>query len=274
MKAIRKIIFIGAGNMATNLAIALQRANLVILQVYSRTESSAALLADTLHCSYTTDLLHLSQEADLYIVSLPDDVVIDLAPALGQIVPQALMVHTGGSLSLDTLTQYRALAGVFYPMQTVQKAAPISFEKVPIFIEGSNEGLTAALFELACKLSHSCYKISSQQRKGLHLAAVFANNFTNEMLAIAYELLEKYHIPYEVIIPLIKETLTKALTNDDPRSSQTGPAKREDLKVMDTHISMLRDECIKQEVYTTVSKAITASQVNYQESQNNNQRNK
>lgn len=271
MKDIRKIVCIGAGNMATNLTIALQQSDLEILQVYSRTKDSALQLATSLNCSYTTDLKSISKEADLYLVSLPDDVVIQLAPTLGKIVPESIMVHTGGSLALDVLARYREKAGVFYPMQTVQKASPIPFDSVPLFVEGSNEEITAALFDLASKISNSCYKISSEQRKGLHLAAVFTNNFTNEMLAISHELLEKYDIPNEVMIPLIKETFSKAIVKEDPRKNQTGPAKREDFKVMDDHIAMLHDDIIKQRVYITVSEAIKESQRNYHESPNNNQ---
>jgi len=269
MKEIRKIVCIGAGNMATNLTIALQKANLDILQVYSRTKNSALQLATSLNCSYTTNFETIYKGADLYLVSLPDDAVIQLAPTLGQIEPESIMVHTGGSLSLNALARYRSNAGVFYPMQTVQKNAPISFNKVPLFVEGTNEKITELLFKLALQLSSSCYKISSEQRKGLHLAAVFANNFTNEMLALSYELLEKYKIPHEVMVPLIKETFHKAITKEDPRSNQTGPAKRDDSNVMDNHIAMLHDDIIKQEIYTTVSKAIKASQENYKSSINN-----
>ncbi|MFA6830780.1 MAG: DUF2520 domain-containing protein [Bacteroidaceae bacterium] len=270
MKEIRKIVCIGAGNMATNLTIALQQANIEILQVYSRTECSASQLATSLNCSYTTDLQNLSRDADLYLISLPDDIVIQLASTFGNIVPDAIMVHTGGSLGLDTLTQYREKAGVFYPMQTVQKNSPISFHKVPLFVEGNDKETTAILYQLASKISDTCYQVSSEQRKGLHLSAVFANNFTNEMLAISFELLEKYDLPYEVMIPLIKETLNKALTNKDPRSNQTGPAKRVDLKVIDDHIEMLHEDLIKQQVYKTVTEAIKESQKNYLKTQNNN----
>ena len=212
------VVFLGAGNLATNLAKALYRKGFRIMQVYSRTEESARTLANEVEAEYITDLKGVSNEARLYIISLKDAAFVELLPQITDGKQHALLVHTAGSIPMNIWEGHAERYGVFYPMQTFSKA-------------------------------------DSEQRRSLHLAAVFTCNFTNHMYALAAELLEKYHLPFDVMLPLIDETARK-VHELAPRDAQTGPAVRYDENVMNKHLSMLADSQALQEIYKLMSKSI------------------
>ena len=226
-----KIVLIGAGNVATHLGIALQKAGCLILQVYSRTEESASALAARLSVDYTIVPDEIRRDADLYIVALKDAVLRQLAPVL--------------------VKGY----GVLYPMQTFSKQREVDFNTVPFFIEASAPAEVELLRMVAVRLSPKVYEVTSGQRRYLHLAAVFACNFANHMYALSSHILEKQGIPFEVMLPLIDETAGK-VHELSPTQAQTGPAVRYDENVISKHLEMLADEESLQELYEKISKSI------------------
>lgn len=249
------IVFIGAGNLATNLAKALYRKGFRIEQIYSRTEESARSLAQMVEAEYTTELSAVVEDAQLYIVSLKDAAFVQLLPEIVTGKSSALWVHTAGSISMDIWEGQVERYGVFYPMQTFSKQREVDFRDIPIFVESHSEVDTQLLKDIASALSERVYEATSEQRKSLHLAAVFTCNFTNHMYAMAAELLKKYQLPFEVMLPLIDETARK-VHELAPHDAQTGPAVRYDENVINAHLQMLADEPEMQKLYRLISENI------------------
>jgi Uncharacterized conserved protein len=249
------IVFIGAGNLATNLAKAFYRSGFRIIQVYSRTQASAAALAGAVEATYTTEISEVRDDAALYVVSVKDDALIELLPDIVRGRKRGLLVHTAGSIPMNILKDKTERYGVFYPMQTFSKQREVDFKSIPIFVESNSAEDTCLLRAVASILSEKVYEATSEQRRYLHLAAVFTCNFANHMYALAAELLNKHNLPFEVMLPLIDETAEKVhqLT---PAQAQTGPAIRFDRNVMDKHSDMLSDEPRFKEVYKLLSESI------------------
>lgn len=249
------VVFIGAGNLATNLAKALYYKGFRIVQVYSRTEESARTLAQAVEAAYTTDLSSVAADARLYIVSLKDAAFVQLLPEIVAGKENALWVHTAGSIPMDVWAGKVNRYGVFYPMQTFSKQRTVDFRQIPVFVESNSAEDTRTLKDIASVLSENVYEADSEQRKSLHLAAVFTCNFTNHMYALAAGLLKKYGLPFEVMLPLIDETARK-VHELEPRLAQTGPAVRYDENVIGEHLQMLSDEPDMQELYRLISESI------------------
>lgn len=249
-----KVVLVGAGNLATNLGKALFRAGHEIVQVYSRTAASATALAETLNCAYTTDLHEVVRSADVFIISVKDSVLASVATVLQEGRERQLFVHTAGSMPMDTLPLTRR--AVFYPMQTFSKSKEVDFSVIPCFVEAKEEADLQLLKALASTISDTVYELDSENRKYLHLAAVFCCNFANHCFSLGAELLERHgHIPFSVMLPLIDETAAK-LYSMSPRAAQTGPAVRWDTNVMDAHLQLLADSPEMQQIYELMSKSI------------------
>lgn len=247
-----KVVCIGAGNVATHLSQALYKAGFAITQIVSRTEDHAKALALSVDADWTTNPDNI-EDADIYIYSVSDS-------ALGEMIRRnprknGLHVHTAGSMSLSLFEGYKERGGVLYPLQTFSKGKVVNFKDIPLFIEASNADDLNILRELASAISNKVYEASSAQRQQLHLAAVFACNFTNHLFAIAESILHEADIPFEVLRPLIQETIDKTATLS-PREGQTGPAVRKDFNVMDKHLDKLTDHPQWQEIYRLLSQDI------------------
>jgi len=250
-----KIVFIGAGNLATNLAKAFYDKHIKISQIYSRTEDSAKSLAEAVRTDYTTTLEDVINDADIYIVSLKDDALIDLMPRIIAGKENALMAHTSGSLPLDIWPDSIKRKGVFYPLQTFSKQRIVDFRNIHTFIESNNSADYLLLEKLASSVTDEVSELSSEKRRQIHLAAVFACNFTNHMYALAEKLLKQYDMPFSYMLPLIEETEKKAHVLS-PREAQTGPAVRYDEKIINKHLELLSNEPEMQEIYQLISKSI------------------
>ena len=263
-----KIVLIGAGNVATHLGQALTKANHQILQVYSRTEESATTLAKYLNSDWTTHIEEVLTTADLYIVMLKDSVQNEILPQLVKRNPQALFVHTAGSVPMNIWEGLTHRYGVFYPMQTFSKTRAVDFDQVHFFIEANTSTDAALLKQLAGQISKYVYEVTSDQRKYLHLSAVFACNFTNHMYAICNELLQAHDLPFSSMFPLIDETARKIhLLN--PKEAQTGPAQRNDLNVMQKQENLLlQDTELNDPVVAEIYKMLSQHIVHYQQSNN------
>ena len=252
-----RVVIVGAGNLATNLAVALQKAGHVLIQVFSRTAQSAELLAKRVGVPAVTDLHQLAQDADLYIVSISDSALPTLD--YSAFPSQALVVHTAGSIPMDVIPLTRR--GVFYPMQTFSRQRIVDFREIPIFIEASSEEDTSLLTDFASSINNKVYRLSSTDRRYLHLAAVFCSNFVNHCYAMSEDILRQHGIPFSVMLPLVDEVAAK-VHQVSPHDAQTGPAIRHDENVIRHHLSLLNDQPRLQQIYFLMSESIQAEQCN------------
>lgn len=249
----KTVIFIGAGNLATHLAAEMSAAGFRTMQVYSRTADAARTLAGKLGCGYTTDIRDVLPTADLYVFALKDDVLPDLVRLMKP--NGGLWVHTSGSSDMNLFESCNARYGVFYPLQTFSKEKPVNFAKIPVFIEANTATDVRLLETTARMLTRQVICANSQQRRAIHLSAVFAGNFTNHMYAIAAHLLQEQQIPFQVLLPLIRETAAKIETIS-PDKAQTGPAIRYDKNIIGKHLHLLDQEPELQSIYESVSQDI------------------
>lgn len=245
------IIIIGSGNLATQLSLALKAAGENILQVYSRTEEHAQILAANIGCGFTSKVDDIRRDADLYIVSIKDDAINSMVAALGN-VPAIL--HTAGSVPIDVFKGHASHYGVLYPMQTFSKNLKVDFRDIPCFIEGSDKETLAVIRQLAESISDHVVECDSEKRKKMHLAAVLACNLTNHCYRLAERVVESEQIDFRLFLPLIAETARK-VTMMSPREAQTGPMVRYDKSIMDMQLQMLPDRRT-QEIYRLMAESI------------------
>lgn len=246
----KRIVLIGAGNMATALAVALDKAGNAPVAVWSRTPESASTLAGRVGCEWHCSINDMPP-ADIVIISVVDYAFRDVATGIVSKYPDAIILHTAGSIPMDALREAGASRyGVLYPMQTVNKTNVVPLDDVTVFIEGSEEDVTSSVETLARSISGKVVYATSEQRCILHVAAVFACNFPNALYCMVSELLEKNGLPFDSMLPLIDEAARKVHCLK-PIDAQTGPAKRRDHNVMDMHLSMLDDEL--KDVYAMMS---------------------
>ena len=245
-----RIVLVGAGNMATAIACSLKESGNAPVAVWSRTLESAALLGSRVECAFTDDLDALPA-ADIVIISVTDNALHTVAAAVAQRFPDALLLHTAGSIPMDALREAGAIHyGVLYPMQTVNKNSVVSLDDVTVFVEACDDVVAGEVEALARTISKKVVYASSEQRCYLHVAAVFACNFSNAVYNMAAELLEKHGLPFEAMLPLIDEAARK-VHRMSPPEAQTGPARRGDANVMNAHKMMLDDELAN--IYETLS---------------------
>ena len=245
----KNIVLIGSGNVATHLGLSLLNQGYKIKQVWSKQLKNANILAKKLNSS-STNCLNSLKDADLYILAIKDD-------ALSSVIEQLNInnvIHTSGSTGLEVFKPKCKNYGILYPLQTFNKEISLDLSKTPICIEANNELFENELLNLGNNLSKKTLIISSEQRKKLHIAAVFACNFTNHMFTIAETILAKSNIDFKLLLPLINQT-TKKLNNEKASKLQTGPAIRKDKEIIENHIKNLSDKNIK-EIYRLISKSI------------------
>ena len=251
---IRRVVIVGAGNLATNLGVALHSRGIKVEQVFSRTEKSAESLAVRLGCGWTTSLNDIIVGADLYVVSIKDNALDAVIPKVIEKAAGGIVVHTAGSVPLDIFGNTDAAHGVFYPMQTFSKQKTVDFNDISIFVEASDEQTCETLESFSRKLTDKVYRLDSDTRRYLHVAAVFACNFANHCFALAGDLLSAHDIPFSVMLPLIRETVDK-LNVLSPREAQTGPAARRDVDVMRKHLELINSPDVRN-IYEMMSRSI------------------
>lgn len=247
-----KIVFVGAGNLATNLAVELKKHSFSIIQIYSRTIDSAKLLADEIGCEAITSIKDIKGDADLYIFSVKDDALLSLLEQMPK--NNGIWVHTAGCVPMDVFVGYHNKYGVIYPFQTFSKMRKVDFSKIPFFIESNTNQTLNVLYKIVREISEKVIDLSSDKRKYLHLTGVFACNFVNHLYRISEDILEKQGIPFDLVLPLIEETASK-VKSLTPREAQTGPAIRFDKNIMDKHLLLISDEKRK-EIYRLMSEDI------------------
>lgn len=250
---IRRVVLLGAGRVAGHLGKALQDAGIEVMQVFSRTEKSASDLANRLQCKFTTHIRDVAHGADLYLFAVSDDA---LAGLIGQFPHDDVFVaHTSGSQPLDVLKREGLAHGVFYPLQTFSREIVPDFSTIPFCIEASTQWHEQRLFHLASALSRNVRKMDSAQREALHIAAVFSCNFTNHLFHIAQRVLQQNDLPFDILLPLIDETVRK-IHHQPPGRVQTGPAVREDQTIIGKHLQRLENEPDYRNIYTFITESI------------------
>ena len=256
--AINNIAFIGAGNVSCHLAQALKKADKNIIQIYSRNADNARSLSEIVSSEFIDNLSKLTLKADLYVVSVPDNVLSEVLDKI--YVDNKLVVHTSGTSEMEILKNTSDNYGVFYPLQTFTKTKNVDFRNIPVCIEANNKTNFDLLNSLAKSISDVVKNINSEQRIIIHVAAVFACNFSNYFYSIADEILEKHNLSFDIIKPLIEETAEKIKTHK-PLKAQTGPAKREDFQTIDAHIKALSEFPEFQEIYKTLSRIDISAEI-------------
>ena len=251
-----RISLIGAGRVAHHLAHVLSQQHQII-QIYSRTFISAQTLAAQVHASAVVDLVDMDASVDLVIMAVSDQAIAGLITQLHAYLPNTLIVHTSGSTDINVLAEQHHRAGVFYPLQTFSLNRDIAWSDTPIFIEAMSEQDTQLLLQLAHQLTTRVYTYSSAQRLSLHLAAVFACNFSNYCYDMAKQVVDAQKVDFSLLYPLILETAHKA-TQNDPRQMQTGPAMRGDRNILNMHQDLLAvgQQHALAEVYALMSQQI------------------
>jgi len=249
-----RIVLIGSGNLATNLGVALKNAGHQIVQVYSRTMEHAHELAIRLGAVPTHQIEQVSDKADVYILSLKDSVLRNILPTLCKGKSDKIFLHTAGSLPMDVFAGFAVHYGVFYPMQTFSKERLVDFKAIPCFIEACDAPTKDLLQALSRSITTKVYPLSSADRQYLHLAAVFSCNFVNHLFARAKEISDSQDIPFEYFLPLIEETVDK-IHSINPKDAQTGPARRNDQKILQMHETLLEND-EQREIYKIMNQSI------------------
>jgi len=251
-----RIVLIGAGNVGWHLGQALHGAGSAILSIYSRRLSRASELAILVDGEATADLQALPTEADLYLLAVPDDVVSLVSGQLRKVLREdRLLAHCSGANSLQAIDSYFQRRAVFYPLQSFSRGKALDFTGVPIFLSAAEQSDLQFLQQLGSSISTRVRSIDDDQRARLHIAAVFANNFTNQLLAIADDLLTEKDLSLRDLLPLLRETVQK-VEHLAPREGQTGPARRGDTATLERHLQHLHDKPDYQELYRTLSQLI------------------
>ena len=222
-----RIIIIGRGNVATNLDYAFRKNGVNVEMVSSR-----------------EGLAIIPQNADVYLYAVRDEALKAVVTQV-HVPARALHLHTSGSIPLSVFGADKPHAGIFYPFQTFSKAHIIEdFSSVPIFFEARGIDDVSAVYSLALTITSHVYEADQHDRERLHVAGVFANNFSNLMYGVANDILRDTHIPFSALLPLIDETAAKVHTLS-PRDAQTGPARRGDENVMQHHLSLLPSDDLR-----------------------------
>ncbi len=250
-----KVSIIGSGNVAQHLIIAILNAEesdgkIELVQAYARNASALAHLLE--FDKITTDLSQL-KPADLYVIAVTDNAIKIISDELT--FKNKLVAHTSGTTEIDVLNDNNR-KGVFYPLQTFSKTKSVDFSTIPICLESQNASDLQTLETVGKAISNATYILNSEQRKALHVAAVFVNNFVNHLYQLGNEICIENQVPFKILKPLIEETANKIMTLST-EEAQTGPAKREDQETINTHLAFLQ-EGNKKNIYELLTQSIIA----------------
>jgi predicted short-subunit dehydrogenase-like oxidoreductase (DUF2520 family) len=250
---IRKIVLFGAGNFATNLALALKKAGFNILQIYNRTESHGKKLAKKVNAEYIRDFSRLNLQADIYIISVTDSAIATISAKIR--VKDKLVIHTSGTMDIGILKMSSSNYGVLHSPQTFSKDKPVSFRNLHIDIQANNKKSERELVTFAGIICKNVHVVNADQRKMIHIAAVFSGNFSNFMYSVAKDILEDNNLPFSLMRPIIKKTSQNS-KEKDPFDRQTGPAVREDYEILARHMEILEQYPEYRDIYDLLSKSI------------------
>ncbi|MDN3608120.1 Rossmann-like and DUF2520 domain-containing protein [Kaistella yonginensis] len=230
-----KIIIIGSGNVAYHLAKAFRENKIAVSQLFGRNKIDLQFISKDLGIPFSTDTL---AAADLYFICVSDGSIAEVSHLITN--ENCLVAHTSGSLPKEILDgNYRKAS--FYPLQTFSKSKNLDYKKIPFFVEAESKSDLELLKNLALQISEKVMESTYEKRKYIHLTAVFACNFVNHLFARAQEISDSQQIPFDYFLPLIKETTDK-IEILAPKLAQTGPAVRNDERILKLHEALISDE--------------------------------
>jgi len=243
-----KVVIIGAGNVAMHLYQSFSEEKQIdVIQVFNRNADHLNFVKDP---ETRVSNLNNIKDADLYLIAIKDKAIEELAAKLN--VGHGIVAHTSGSQHMNALSKFENF-GVFYPLQTFSKNKPVNFKEIPICLEANSQKSLDFLKEVTALVSEKIFEVSSEQRRALHVSAVFVNNFSNHLFALADDYCRENDLPFEILRPLIKETVSKIETLD-PYTAQTGPALRNDQKTISAHLDLLDED--RKKIYTILTESI------------------
>ena len=242
-----KVAIVGKGNLGSHLFNAFGRSEMAAESVDSRT------------------LKGIRKDYDVILLAVADSSIGEVAYRLASRLKDydGVVAHTAGSVSLEVLSPYFNGCGVFYPLQTFSKDIVLrNYREIPIFVEASDTSTQKKLTSIARRISDYVYELTSTRRKSLHLASVFVCNFVNALYGIGEDILRQADVPFDVVHALIRQTTEKAIHNS-PSLCQTGPAKRGDMLVIESHLDALDNNPTLQEIYRLLTNYILTTNSNY-----------
>lgn len=249
------IVIVGAGNVGYHLGLRLHRAGFLIKQIFSRTVKHGKSLADVVGCSYVTNLREIVPDAEVYLLCVTDDAMRSVVDDLK--IHNKIVLHTAGSVSRKISDRIDIHQGVLYPLQSFNRNADVTWEDVPVFIDGDSDATISIATQIAKALSSNVQLANDEQRMAIHIAAVFANNFSNHCMAIGQRLLEEHGYNFSVLKPLIETTFNR-LKSTKPFDVQTGPAIRNDATTVEKHLQTLKEFPDWKRLYDLLSNDIIA----------------
>jgi predicted short-subunit dehydrogenase-like oxidoreductase (DUF2520 family) len=251
-----RIGFIGAGRVAWHLAPALKNSGHRILQVISKSALSAQKLGDRVGCEHTDKITKLDRDIQILFLTVADHALVDLINDISDY--RGIVVHTSGTFSSMRFACQKYKYGGMYPLQTFSIGRPVDLLNVPVFIEGCEPSVTEVLVNLASGFSREVHMVGHEERRWMHLAAVWSNNFTNHMLTNAYGIMNEHSLEVKWLEPLIRETFIKAIELG-PVKSQTGPAVRRDQLTIKKHVDLLSYSQELQVLYKRITDSIQST---------------
>ncbi len=249
---IQSISFIGSGNVATQMALAFHKKGIIISQIISSQLQNAETLAHQVKAQATNKISELTPNVDAVVIAVNDDKISTISD---QITTNAIVVHTSGSTSMESISNCSPQVGVMWPIKSIRKNVTLDFIDVPFCIEGKDSTTAKTIQQLAQLISTNVRIMDEKQREAAHLAAVVANNFSNYFYSIAQDLLEEKNIDFSILSPLIIDA-AKQIKDSSPKNLQTGPAVRKDQKIIDRHLKLLENHPEFRKLYKFVSQSI------------------
>jgi predicted short-subunit dehydrogenase-like oxidoreductase (DUF2520 family) len=257
------IVIIGTGNVAYHIADSFKvNQHIQLLQVFNhRNTKGAKRYAQNFNCNLVTSYNAINTNADLYIIAVKDDAIAEVVKNLATLKLKGIVVHTSGSIDMNVLKRASESIGVYYPLQTFFKEAIIDWKNTPLLIEANSKQTLTNLKKIASSISKKVKVVTSENRLQIHLAAVFACNFTNAMYVTAYEIIENNlsKKDSELLQPIMSQSFDK-LKDNHPIKSQTGPVMRNDTKVIKKHLALIKGDRQLTKVYKTLSDLIVSQQ--------------
>lgn len=255
-KQMEDIVIIGSGNVAESIAVALGEAGHTPLQVFARNKAEGSKLAAKCGCQFTNDPAAV-KPAELYIIAVSDKAIPSVSAMIN--FGDSIVAHTSGCTPVDDLAPAIKNKAVLYPLQSFTKGRRVDFSTVPVMVEGTTAKALEVVTEAAKLLSDNVMEISSEQRAMIHVAAVFASNFTNHMYVVGELLAKDAGMDFSILKPLIQETTEKAMAAASPITTQTGPAVRNDFQTKSRHCDMLAEKPDLKNIYINLSNNIWAT---------------
>ncbi len=247
-----KIVLIGAGNIATFFASKIKKSTFEIVQIISKNEEHAKTLASSIACKYANTINDIDSTADIIILATPDTYLLELNNLL--CFKNKVVIHTAGSIALKELQNISEHIACIWPVQSIHKNR-LPQNEVPLVVNATDAVSKIVVLDVANAISSIVEYCNDEQKEYLHLACVFANNFTNHMVALSEQLCVENKVPFELLQQLIKDTFEK-INVQSPHNLQTGPAIRNDENTIEKHLLLLKDKPHMLDIYKAITRSI------------------